>query len=356
MDIHTQDDDLVCRNAQVVKYGSFGMATLTVIALAIHQFLELPINEFVRITVILASLIFYANSFACEKQLRIILQILIMIVVTAFAWHTGGLNAPVMLMLITMPVLAAMTLGSSYIIPSLLALLSVIMFYTTLGIFEIALPQSYLPPEKAKLLHTNAMLMVAAIMGIACHFYELSRRRYQIIAETDGLTGVRNRRSFEIYLDLEWNRQQRTSGPVSMIMIDIDDFKSYNDRYGHLAGDDCLRAVAGIISHYTRRATEECFRYGGEEFSIILGNTTLEEALKTAEKIRAEVDTVSKGVASRFVQPVTLSAGVACIHPAIDMEATELVSAADRELYRAKQAGRNRVCSANTKTPVKIAV
>jgi len=360
MDTHSQEDDLVYRNAQVVKCASFGMATLTVIALVLHRFLELPLDEFARVMILVSSILLFGISIVCDQWLTaktsaLILQVAILVIVSSFAWNTGGLNAPVMLLLISMPVTAALTLGSTYIIPSLFAVLAVVLFYTGLGIFDIVIPESFLPPEKTRLLHTNALLMVAAMMGIACHFYEVNRRRYQIIAETDGLTGIRNRRAFESYLSLEWRRQQRAGGAVSLIMFDIDDFKGYNDKHGHLAGDDCLKAVAAIVRNYTRRASEECFRYGGEEFCIILGNTPLDEAIKSAEKICRVVETISQNISRGFVQPVTLSAGVACLLPEQDDKPTMLVAEADEQLYRSKQTGRNRVCSSDLADLVPLA-
>ena len=361
MDIQSQEDDIVCRNAQVTKYASFGVAMLTVIALGMQQYLVIPVSDFISTCILILCILLFANSFLGErhwsaKTSAIILQAAIPGIVAALAWNSGGLNAPVMLILITMPVLAAMTMGSHSIIPSLLGVLGVVVFYTTLGVFNIALPESFLPPEKSALLRTNAMLMIAGIMGIASHFYELSRQRYQYIAETDGLTNVRNRRAFESYLSLEWRRQQRNETPISLIMLDIDDFKGYNDRHGHLAGDDCLRAVANIVNHFTRRAAEECFRYGGEEFAVILGNTALTDAIKTAEKIRETVESMSGKHNAGFVQPVTVSAGVATRIPEHNTDPNTLVSDADEQLYQSKQQGRNRVSSQQSADVLTLAV
>lgn len=360
MDFNSQDDEIVCRNVQVVKYASFGTAMLTVIALATHQFLDLAVPALVSSIVLLSCILLYANSFLCDRHINAALSATVLLatiplIVAALAWNTGGLNAPVMLLLIVMPVLAAMTRGSRSIVPSFIAVIAVVVFYTTLGTFNIALPESFLPTEKAALLRTNAMLMIAGIIGIACHFYEMSRRRFQHIAETDGLTNIRNRRAFEAYLQLEWRRQQRIPGPISLIMLDIDDFKVYNDAHGHLAGDDCLRAVANIISNYTRRASEQCFRYGGEEFAIILGNTTVEDAVRTAEKIRLAVEEKSAQGASSFVKSVTVSAGAAEIVPERSIDPNVLISQADQQLYESKQNGRNKVSSAKSADVIPLA-
>ncbi|MBX2882783.1 MAG: GGDEF domain-containing protein [Granulosicoccus sp.] len=352
MDFNSQEDEISSRNVQVTKYASFGTAMVTIIALALHRYLDLPIPNLVSGSVLLCCLVLYVNSFMCDRQISAGLSATLLLttipcIVAALAWNTGGLNAPVMLLLIIMPVLAAMTRGSQSIIPSLVAVFAVVIFYTTLNAFNIALPESFIPPEKTALLRTNATLMIAGIMGIACHFYEVSRRRFQYIAETDGLTNIRNRRAFEAYLQLEWRRQQRLSGPLSMIMLDIDDFKGYNDEHGHLAGDDCLRAVANIISNYTRRASEQCFRYGGEEFAIILSSATIEEAVKSAEGIRVAVEKKSADRANGFIKSVTISAGVAEIFPDQNTDPNVLISEADRQLYESKLSGRNRVSSAD---------
>ncbi len=164
-------------------------------------------------------------------------------------------------------------------------------------------------------------------------------------AQTDGLTGVANRRTFDARLREEWKRAARDRTSLVVAILDIDYFKVYNDRYGHLAGDDALRRVAHAASATLQRAGDRFARYGGEEFAAILPATSLEGGIAAAERIRAAVAALAiqhpVGKAGRL----TVSVGVACTEPAFAGNVQELFAAADRELYRAKAEGRDRVAA-----------
>lgn len=164
------------------------------------------------------------------------------------------------------------------------------------------------------------------------------------LSALDGLTGIGNRRSFDHTLDREWNRAQREQSPLSLIMLDIDFFKAFNDTYGHQAGDDCLRQIAAIASGATKRSSDFVARYGGEEFVVVLPNTTPKGALKVAETIRSWINNhhiphSSSAIASH----VTVSLGVATSLPDDPKSQEQLISEADKALYQAKREGRNRV-------------
>jgi diguanylate cyclase (GGDEF)-like protein len=139
----------------------------------------------------------------------------------------------------------------------------------------------------------------------------------------------------------------RRKSPLSVVICDVDHFKAYNDRYGHPAGDQCLKQIAAVLAHNCKRATDLYARYGGEEFALILPETPAEGALRVAEAIRSEL--VTLGIvheASPTSQVVTLSAGIAAYAAGRDRDAHSLVVRADQALYRAKELGRNRViCS-----------
>ncbi|WP_281274270.1 diguanylate cyclase domain-containing protein [Lysinibacillus antri] len=168
----------------------------------------------------------------------------------------------------------------------------------------------------------------------------------QELSSKDGLTGILNRRSFDERLEEEWKRAERNNLPLSLIMLDIDFFKAYNDTYGHLGGDDCLREVANAISQACKRESDSVFRYGGEEFGIILPETDLKGAQTVAEKARKTVENLQISHAgSKISDVVTISLGVATIIPTKYASASSLIESADKALYQAKQEGRNQVRS-----------
>jgi diguanylate cyclase (GGDEF)-like protein len=171
---------------------------------------------------------------------------------------------------------------------------------------------------------------------------ETANRTLDALATIDEKTGLANYRVFATKLREEWMRSERYGQALSLVMLDLDDFKRLNDEYGHLAGDRVLREFATLVSGGAR-ATDVPARYGGEEFAVILPHTGGERAVRVAERIRAAVEDFT------FLEPehavkVTVSAGVATYRAAAGIaSADELVSAADRALYAAKKAGKNRV-------------
>ena len=165
----------------------------------------------------------------------------------------------------------------------------------------------------------------------------------EALSNTDGLTGIANRRAFDCRLDQEWRRGQRTGSPLALLMLDLDNFKHFNDRYGHLAGDRCLQAVAQILAKSGRRADEIAARYGGEEFVVLLPETNCDEALGIARLIQKAVWTLALPHAGTLAGIVTVSIGVASAIPSPLRVAEDLVRMADAALYRAKHAGRDRV-------------
>jgi diguanylate cyclase (GGDEF)-like protein len=164
------------------------------------------------------------------------------------------------------------------------------------------------------------------------------------ISTTDPLTGVANRRNFDDALLLEWRRAARSATPLSLIMIDIDAFKAYNDVYGHQAGDDCLRRVAESLQSHLHRAGDILTRYGGEEFAVLVTGVDRDRAGDLAELQRASVEAMKiEHRASPASDVITISVGVATIVPDRDRDPNTLLKAADEALYAAKATGRNRV-------------
>ena len=161
----------------------------------------------------------------------------------------------------------------------------------------------------------------------------------------DGLSGVFNRRYFDQQLSVEWSRSARSGLPLSAIMIDVDYFKLFNDRYGHQSGDDCLRQIAVTLKACLKRPADLVARYGGEEFACILPDTAFADAMCLAVDLERRIRALSiPHVSSGLAGVVTISVGVATRTAGSSQEAAALVRLADTELYNAKQSGRGRVC------------
>lgn len=162
----------------------------------------------------------------------------------------------------------------------------------------------------------------------------------------DGLTGVANRRKFDEELALDWRQCQRDQAALSVILIDVDHFKRYNDRYGHLQGDAGLQVVANALGSVIKRPYDLLARYGGEEFACVLPNTELVDAVQIAECMQEAVRALKvEHLDSAVDQVLTVSLGVATIVPTAGATSATVVAEADRQLYQAKQAGRARVSS-----------
>jgi diguanylate cyclase (GGDEF)-like protein len=171
------------------------------------------------------------------------------------------------------------------------------------------------------------------------------KRAQQILKKysmEDGLTGLANRRRFDEALENEWQRALREQQPLSLIMLDIDYFKEFNDIYGHQAGDDCLKKVAACLRKNVRRAGDLVARYGGEEFVVVLPNTDLEGAREVADAMNRTVrDMNLRHKGSHGRDHLTISAGVACGIPYRGHDPVKVLEKADKALYRAKRAGRD---------------
>ncbi|HEY9703962.1 MAG TPA: sensor domain-containing diguanylate cyclase, partial [Allocoleopsis sp.] len=177
-------------------------------------------------------------------------------------------------------------------------------------------------------------------------FQELQKANLELqrLASLDGLTQLANRRRFDEYFNQEWRRLTREKQPISLILCDIDCFKMFNDTYGHLLGDDCLKKVAGALRLAVGRPADLVARYGGEEFAVILPQTSLQGALYIADTIRSMIHDLEIIHVNSPVSPyVTLSMGVASIIPQQNVSYNQLISAADNCLYKSKREGRDRL-------------
>jgi diguanylate cyclase (GGDEF)-like protein len=188
----------------------------------------------------------------------------------------------------------------------------------------------------------------ALVLGRVRNHVELKRSRDQLaaIAMLDGLTGIPNRRRFDAALGGELRRVARMQEDIGLLMLDVDHFKAFNDTYGHLQGDDCLRRVAQAIAGCVERPFDLVARYGGEEFGCILPCTSLEGTLKVAQRILDAVAGLAiPHAASSAGTTVSVSIGAAYFHCAAPASPAELIRVADEQLYRAKKTGRARICA-----------
>lgn len=168
------------------------------------------------------------------------------------------------------------------------------------------------------------------------------------LAALDGLTGIPNRRGFDTMLNAEWKRAVRGGRPLSVIMLDIDHFKQFNDNYGHGSGDECLRLVATALAECISRPGDLIARYGGEEFVAILSHADAAGTRFIAERlVTAVADLKIPHAYSEVADHITISAGAATVSPDRDTTVDTLLQKADQMLYKAKAGGRNRVCSSN---------
>lgn len=176
----------------------------------------------------------------------------------------------------------------------------------------------------------------------------LLREGLRVDSRTDSLTGLANRRYLEEFLGKEWRRDMRKGTPLSLIIMDVDFFKQFNDRYGHVAGDNCLKKLAATLSSFEQRPGDLAVRYGGEEFVLVLGDTSLEAATRIANnlcKMISELNIVHEG--SEISSVVTASLGVATLVPEQGLAENILMPLADQALYKAKKNGRNTVALSN---------
>lgn len=210
-------------------------------------------------------------------------------------------------------------------------------------------------PDKIELLarvraHARAFFLQAerdeAFRAVEQMKKQLEERNVELqrLSMTDGLTAIPNRRHFDDMLQREWRRGHRDKFPVALIMIDVDQFKRYNDTYGHQAGDECLQRIAEVLKNVARRPGDVAARYGGEEFALLLPQTDVDGACVVASNLKMLVEKLNIPHSASEVAPhVTLSLGIACVtEPPASMQPDELVAIADRALYRSKRNGRNR--------------
>lgn len=199
-------------------------------------------------------------------------------------------------------------------------------------------------PIEVATLSRHCLIQITDVSMAVAREQQLRAQALELQSQTfsDGLTGIANRRRFDAHMDDEFRRAKRTGSPLSLVMLDVDYFKNYNDNYGHQRGDHCLVQIAAALSHVLGRPCDLLARYGGEEFMAILPDTNTDGALKIAEAMRAEVEALElEHKYSGVAKHVTISLGVATQVPQHNATVQHIIGAADRALYKAKHSGRN---------------
>lgn len=205
-------------------------------------------------------------------------------------------------------------------------------------------------PTAPMVIDLSVLAFTNVIGGIVCYSLERANRmnflEERLLIETasrDGLTGIHNRRFFDEHLEKIWPQAIRDGAPLALLLVDIDHFKAYNDRYGHQAGDECLRQVAWCLSRAARRPLDVTARYGGEEFAIVLYDARRGHAEEVANRIRSGIEAlqIAHCASPASSKQLTISIGVACIEPLAGRSPYGFIQLADEALYAAKERGRD---------------
>jgi diguanylate cyclase (GGDEF)-like protein len=201
-----------------------------------------------------------------------------------------------------------------------------------------------------RLVDIVVLIFTNVIGAIICYSHERANRtnflESQLLMETarrDGLTGIANRRTFDEHVDRVWAQAAREGMPLTLLLIDIDHFKAYNDSFGHQAGDECLRRVAWSLSENARRPFDLAARYGGEEFALVLYDASRHHGELVARQIQAGIDAldIPNPTAQSSGKRLTVSIGIACVIPTSNRSHYGFIQLADEALYAAKERGRN---------------
>lgn len=207
----------------------------------------------------------------------------------------------------------------------------------------------WLPEEISLLKSLAAPIAIAIQQGELRDQLEIANQKLQLLVNHDGLTGLANRRRLDEYLQQEWKRMARESQPLSLLLLDVDFFKKYNDTYGHLQGDQCLKKIAQIIQKNVKRPADLVARYGGEEFAVILPNTPSSGAKQVAKRIQQGLQELQLEHRASSVSPwVTLSCGISGLIPNHYQSPYRLIQSADQALYQAKEQGKNQIIQADS--------
>ena len=352
---HRADPEVFRRASRLVAFSLAMLPWVPVFAI-IYTVLDAPVSSNVLLsggTLLLGILLLLRRGVSPEVCGNLL---------TGTAWYvyaalaclTGGLSAPVMVWFATLPILSVLLSGNrSGAIWTLVGGLTIASFAVA-GEAGWNLPNEVAPDGLR-------FLQLAGLVGLMVCIYLLvnvlkemefgarqelraANSELERQASTDALTGIPNRHRFDQRLPEEWARHQRAGLPLSVALIDADFFKAFNDEYGHLAGDECLRSVARAIKTNIHRPGDFCARFGGEEFVVIQPNTDEQGSLRVAELIQRCIHVLEIPHARSSVSPhVTISIGISTTIPSLGRSHLEFLNDVDMALYRAKEEGRDRI-------------
>lgn len=360
-----QDADSLHLAIRVAAF-SLAMFVWVIVFAAVYWLLSAPISA----NVVLSGgvlLILILSMLRSGRSPRLCAQILCGAAAYVYAVLgilNGGLSAPSTMWYASIPVLSMLLLGGRTGVYWTLLSVAIILAYAVAEGAGFTFGHE-VGPAGARLLALSGL--VGLVVCVSMLVYVLknierntnlalseANRCLQLQAATDGLTGILNRRGFDQVLQDEWRRHHTASAPLTLILIDVDLFKQYNDEFGHLAGDDCLRAIASVIQLDVRRTEDYAARFGGEEFAIIMPNASAAVGEATANHIRLRIKSLSiPNPRSWIDRSVTISVGSATMTPSDAETHVDLLREADRALYRAKENGRDRAVHS---APTEIAI
>lgn len=287
---------------------------------------------------------------------------------SGLAWGVGGLfvlKASPIAMIVIITATQAMVMGGAL---TLSAFLPAFFAFAIPAIFPLIIALATMGGSTNITLASYSTIFLALIINAAINLNNSLRVTWQltfdkedlvqalteshnlqsVLAKTDGLTGIANRRRFDEVLEMEVTRLKRSEGRLSLLILDVDHFKSFNDTYGHIAGDECLKMIANVLQKNINRVSDLAARYGGEEFAGILPETDHDGAILLAEQIRSDIESMNiLHSNSSTANHVTVSLGVVTLNGSEIKSSANAIELADRQLYLAKSDGRNRVSSSN---------
>jgi len=269
------------------------------------------------------------------------------------AWGVAGATLPFLTTSEVPMVLVLVVVATVVSLPRMAAMPDIFLAFACGALLPMVGAALYLPPEQARMVWLVVALVSMALWvsarAVEADLMEVVLKRLSLerMAWEDKLTGLANRRRFDAVLQDEWRRAARMNVPLSLLLMDVDYFKRFNDTYGHTAGDACLAMVGRVIASSVRRAGDSTARYGGEEFVALLFHTSRADAVQLAERIRQAVQARAVAHGQSPHKVVTLSIGGATVVPRAEASPQSLLNQADVALYDAKSVGRDKVVWSN---------